>query len=72
VAYDSPRGAAVPDDFQAALDRSARAKTFFAALDSRNRYAFRFRIQTAKRAETRARKIQEFIRMLEKKQKLHP
>ncbi len=56
-AYDSPRNATVPEDFQAALDRSARAKAFFATLESRNRYAILFRIQTVKKAETRARKI---------------
>ena len=71
-AYDSPRTATVPEDFQAALDKSARAKAFFATLESRNRYAILFRIQTVKRAETRARKIREFIAMLEKHQKIHP
>ncbi len=71
-AYDSPRNAAVPEDFQAALDKSARAKAFFATLESRNRYAILFRIQTVKKAETRARKISEFVAMLEKHQKIHP
>jgi uncharacterized protein YdeI (YjbR/CyaY-like superfamily) len=71
-AYDSPRNAAVPEDFQAALDKSARAKAFFATLESRNRYAILFRIQTVKKAETRARKISEFIAMLEKHEKIHP
>jgi uncharacterized protein YdeI (YjbR/CyaY-like superfamily) len=71
-AYDSPRSAAVPEDFQAALDKSSGAKAFFATLESRNRYAILFRIQTVKRAETRARKIKEFIAMLEKHQKIHP
>ena len=71
-AYDSPRSATVPEDFQAALDKSARAKAFFATLESRNRYAILFRIQTVKRAETRARKITEFISMLERHEKIHP
>ena len=71
-AYDSPRKAAVPEDFQAALDKSARAKAFFATLESRNRYAILFRIQTVKKAETRARKISEFVAMLEKHEKIHP
>jgi uncharacterized protein YdeI (YjbR/CyaY-like superfamily) len=71
-AYDSPSKATVPEDFQAALDKSARAKAFFAALESRNRYALLFRIQTVKRAETRARKITEFIAMLERHEKIHP
>jgi uncharacterized protein YdeI (YjbR/CyaY-like superfamily) len=71
-AYDSPRTASIPEDFQAALNKSARAKAFFATLESRNRYAILFRIQTVKKAETRARKIAEFIAMLEKHQKIHP
>jgi uncharacterized protein YdeI (YjbR/CyaY-like superfamily) len=71
-AYDSPRTAAVPQDFQAALDKNARAKAFFATLESRNRYAILFRIQTVKRAETRARKITEFVAMLARHEKIHP
>lgn len=72
AAYDSPRSATVPPDFQRALDRNPRAKAFLKALDSRNRYAILFRIQTAKRAETRTDRIQQFIKMLEKHKKLHP
>jgi uncharacterized protein YdeI (YjbR/CyaY-like superfamily) len=70
-AYDSPKGAAVPGDFQAALDGSPRARDFFQTLDSANRYAVLFRIQTVKRAETRARKIREFVEMLERGGKIH-
>ena len=72
AAYDSPRSATVPSDFQAELDSNAKAKAFFATLDSRNRYAILYRIQTAKKAETRTKRIQQFIRMLEKKEKLYP
>jgi uncharacterized protein YdeI (YjbR/CyaY-like superfamily) len=71
AAYDSPRSANVPKDFQAALDASPRAADFFRQLDGANRYAILFRIQTVKKAETRERKIQEFIRMLEKRQRIH-
>ena len=71
-AYDSPRNAAVPQDFQAALDKSPKAKAFFEKLESRNRYAILFRIQTVKKAETRARKIIEFVAMLERHEKIHP
>jgi uncharacterized protein YdeI (YjbR/CyaY-like superfamily) len=71
-AYDSPGTATVPEDFQAALDKNARAKAFFATLESRNRYAILFRIQTVKKAETRARKITEFVAMLERQEKIHP
>jgi uncharacterized protein YdeI (YjbR/CyaY-like superfamily) len=71
AAYDSPSSANVPTDFQARLRKSAKAKAFFATLDRANRYAILFRIQTAKKAETRARRIGQFIEMLERKEKLH-
>jgi uncharacterized protein YdeI (YjbR/CyaY-like superfamily) len=72
AAYDSPSRAAVPQDFQAALDANAPAKSFFETLDRANRYAMLFRIQTIKKAETRARKIQQFIEMLANHEKIHP
>jgi uncharacterized protein YdeI (YjbR/CyaY-like superfamily) len=70
-AYDSQKVATVPSDFQARLNRSRKAKAFFATLNSANRYAILFRIQTAKKAETRARRIERFIEMLERNEKLH-
>jgi uncharacterized protein YdeI (YjbR/CyaY-like superfamily) len=72
AAYDSPSGATVPSDFQAALDANPRASAFFKTLNAANRYAVLWRIQTAKKAETRARKIQQLITMLEKEEKIHP
>ncbi len=72
AAYDSPGRAAVPSDFQAELDRNPRAKAFFATLNSANRYAILFRLQTAKKPETRARRMQQFIQMLQNHEKLHP
>lgn len=72
AAYDSPSGAAVPSDLQNALDASPPAKTFFETLNKANRYAILWRIQTVKKAETRARKIREFVTMLERKEKFHP
>jgi uncharacterized protein YdeI (YjbR/CyaY-like superfamily) len=71
TAYDSPTGATVPHDFQAALDANPPAATFFYTLDRANRYALLWRIQTAKKAATRARKIEEFIEMLARKEKIH-
>lgn len=71
AAYDSASKATVPSDFQSALDGNPRAKSFFEMLDSRNRYAVLFRIQTAKNAETRARKIAHFVQMLEQHEKVH-
>ncbi|MGA3041154.1 MAG: YdeI/OmpD-associated family protein [Bryobacteraceae bacterium] len=71
AAYDSPANAEVPGDLQAALDRNARAKAFFGALDRANRYAILWRIQTVKKAETRARRIRQFVEMLERREKVH-
>ena len=71
AAYDSPKSAQVPADFQAALDASRRARDFFRALDSANRYAVLFRIQTVKKQDTRARKIREFVEMLERGERIH-
>ncbi len=67
----SQKNISVPEDFQAALNRNKKAKTFFAALNSVNRYAILFRIQTAKKAGTRAKHIQQFVEMLEKKERIY-
>jgi uncharacterized protein YdeI (YjbR/CyaY-like superfamily) len=72
AAYDSPSNATAPPDLQTALDQNPRAKAFYATLDSQNRYAILFRIQTAKKPETRVRRIQRFVEMLENNEKLHP
>jgi uncharacterized protein YdeI (YjbR/CyaY-like superfamily) len=72
AAYDSPSGATVPEDLQTALDQNAKAKAFFVTLNRANRYAILWRIQTAKKAETRARRIGQFVEMLAKHEKLHP
>jgi uncharacterized protein YdeI (YjbR/CyaY-like superfamily) len=72
AAYDSSSTAAVPADLQAALDANKRAKEFFAKLDGRNRYAVLFRLQTAKKPETRAKRLAQFIAMLSRHEKLHP
>ncbi|MGB8583181.1 MAG: YdeI/OmpD-associated family protein [Candidatus Sulfotelmatobacter sp.] len=70
-AYDSPKSAEVPDDLQAALDASPGARKFFLSLDRANRYAILFRIQTAKKAATRAAKIRQFVEMLERNERIH-
>ena len=72
AAYDSPSTMKVPRDFQAALNKKARAKTFFEKLDGRNRYAILFQLQTAKRSDTRARRIEQFVAMLARHEKLYP
>jgi uncharacterized protein YdeI (YjbR/CyaY-like superfamily) len=71
-AYSSASASVIPDDLQKALDANSDAKSFFATLNSQNRYAILFRIQNVKKAETRARKITQFIEMLANGEKLHP
>src|SRR5579859_391471 len=72
AAYESQSKITIPDDFQSELDKNQRAKEFFSTLDSANRYAVLFRIQTAKKPETRSARIQKFVEMLSQHQKLHP
>ena len=71
AAYDGPRTAVVPPDLQAALDAQPEARNFFAQLDGANRYAVLWRVQTAKRAETRARRIEALVEMLARGEKIH-
>jgi uncharacterized protein YdeI (YjbR/CyaY-like superfamily) len=63
-AYDSPSTATVPDDLQAALDAEPAAAEFFASLGSTKRYAFLYRIGDAKRPETRAKRIAQYVELL--------
>jgi len=72
AAYDAQSIATVPPDLQAALDANRKAAAFFAKLDSRNRYAVLFRTQGAKKPETRAKRIAQFVEMLAKGEKIHP
>lgn len=71
AAYASQKNIAVPEDFQSALSKNKKAKTFFESLNSANRYSFLFRITTAKRAETRTKRIEEFVDMLARGEKFH-
>jgi len=71
-AYDSSGTMTVPADLQAALDERPEAKAFFETLKGSNRYAILYRIQTAVKPESRARRIAEFIAMLQRKETLHP
>src|SRR5690606_25105025 len=71
AAYDPPSTATVPDELQRLLDGHPEAAEFFASLDSRNRYAILYRIQEAKRPETRARRIEKFFEMLVNKEKIY-
>jgi uncharacterized protein YdeI (YjbR/CyaY-like superfamily) len=72
AAYEPQSTAAVPDDLQRELDANPRAKSFFATLDSRNRYAILYRLQDAKKPETRERRLAEYVAMLAEHRKLYP
>jgi uncharacterized protein YdeI (YjbR/CyaY-like superfamily) len=72
AAYDAQSSATVPDDLQRELDRVPEARVFFASLESRNRYAILYRIQDAKRPETRARRIAKYVAMLGEGRKIYP
>jgi len=72
AAYDPQSAITVPEDLQHELDANPAAQTFFKTLDSRNRYAILYRIQTAKKAETRSARIQKFLAMLAHGQKIYP
>jgi uncharacterized protein YdeI (YjbR/CyaY-like superfamily) len=72
AAYDSVSAAAVPPDLQAALDANPAAAAFFPALTSQNRYAILFRLQTAKKPETRAARLEKFVAMLARGETIHP
>jgi uncharacterized protein YdeI (YjbR/CyaY-like superfamily) len=69
-AYDSPATATVPDDFRVALDADPAAREFFESLGSTKRYPFLYRIHDAKRPETRARRIAEYVALLREKKTL--
>jgi uncharacterized protein YdeI (YjbR/CyaY-like superfamily) len=71
AAYDSPRNMTVPEDLQRALDGDPRAKEEFAVLDATNRYAILYRIHDAKKPETRARRIAQFVEMLSRHEAIY-
>jgi uncharacterized protein YdeI (YjbR/CyaY-like superfamily) len=72
AAYDSPRTAAPPDDFLKALEKNEKAKSFFETLNRANVYAIVYRLQTAKKPETRARRMNLILGMLDRGEKFHP
>jgi uncharacterized protein YdeI (YjbR/CyaY-like superfamily) len=71
AAYEAQSRATVPDDLQRALDANPAAQACFATLDRANRYAILYRLRDAKRPQTRARRLAQFVAMLEAGQKLH-
>jgi uncharacterized protein YdeI (YjbR/CyaY-like superfamily) len=72
AAYESARTATVPADLQRELDANPAAAEFFAGLDGANRYAILYRLDEAKKPETRERRLRKFVAMLERGEKVHP
>jgi uncharacterized protein YdeI (YjbR/CyaY-like superfamily) len=72
AAYASQRTMAVPPDLERAFETHPAARDFFGTLNSANRYAVLYRIETAKRPETRAARIEKLVAMLERGEKIHP
>ncbi|WP_038202950.1 YdeI/OmpD-associated family protein [Xenophilus azovorans] len=70
-AYDGARTSVVPEDLTAALDAAPMAKAFFSTINAANRYAILWRIQTAVKAETRARRIAQLVEMLARGETIH-
>jgi uncharacterized protein YdeI (YjbR/CyaY-like superfamily) len=71
AAYDSPANATVPPEFIEELARNRKAKQFFSTLNRANLYAITYRLQTAKRPETRIRRMKQIIEMLARGEKFH-
>lgn len=70
-AYDSPKDMKVPEDFLQQLSKNKKAKTFFDGLNKTNQYAIVWRLQTAKKPETREKRIKEILEMLSEGKKFH-
>jgi uncharacterized protein YdeI (YjbR/CyaY-like superfamily) len=72
AAYEAQSKAGIPADLEAELARNPEAAAFFASLDRHNRYAILYRLQSAKKPETRLRRLAKFVEMLERQEKIHP
>lgn len=71
-AYEPQSVATMPEDFAKELKQNSKAKAFYDMLNGQNKYAILFRIKNAKKQETRANRIQQFISMLERGEKIYP
>ncbi len=72
AAYEAQSKATVPDDLRRELEKNDGAREFFSTLDSANRYAILYRIQDAKKPETRKRRIDKYVAMLAERKKIYP
>ena len=70
-AYDSPVNMKAPEDLLKALEKNKKAKAFFESLNKTNKYAINWRLQTAKKPETRAKRMKMILEMLKKGEKFH-
>jgi uncharacterized protein YdeI (YjbR/CyaY-like superfamily) len=71
AAYDSPSNTIMPEDFLLKLSKNAKAKKFFDTLNKSNTYAIAWRLQTAKKPETREKRMNIILEMLSKGEKFH-
>jgi uncharacterized protein YdeI (YjbR/CyaY-like superfamily) len=71
TAYDSPANATMPPEFVKELARNTKAKQFYATLNKANLYSIAYRLQTAKRSETKIKRIKLIIEMLARGEKFH-
>ncbi|MEW1951980.1 YdeI/OmpD-associated family protein [Terrabacter sp. NPDC080008] len=72
AAYAGQASIEVPSDLAAALDADPAAREMFESLNGRNRYAVLYRVETAKRADTRSRRIEQLVAMLARGETIHP
>ncbi len=72
AAYAGQASMQVPADLAAALAAEPTARAMFEILSSQNRYAILYRVETAKRADTRARRIEQYVAMLGREETIHP
>lgn len=72
AAYEPPSTMTVPDDLRRELEKNEGAREFFETLDSTNRYAILYRLQEARKPETRARRIAKYVAMLAEHERLYP
>jgi len=71
AAYDKPSEMQMPEDFLAELAKNKKAHAFFQTLNKTNTYAIAWRLQTAKKSETRVKRMKQLLEMLAKEEKLH-
>lgn len=71
AAYDGARNMEVPPELAAALAKNRKARTFFETLDKSNRYSVCWRVQTAKKPETKAKRVETLVAMLARGEKIH-